>query len=189
MHKSQVLFYLLLAFLCGVFVASFLVVSQTWILVFLIFAIGLIAISGYQRTYLKKGLFVGVLFLIFIFGIIRFNSFNFSNSILDQFADIEVGGRGMLVTLVGYVDEEPDVMCDKSQLIFRVKEIIVSEPLRTVYYGNINLKADCNIEESKDYKKQSKCVLKRFYAIDSNENKYIVSVLSATRKTEKNAIL
>jgi len=69
------------------------------------------------------------------------------------------------------------------------KEIIVSKPIRTFYYGNINLKADCNIEESKDYKKQSKCVLKRFYAIDSNENKYIVSVLSATRKTEKNAIL
>jgi len=140
MHKSQVLFYLLLAFLCGVFVASFLVVSQTWILVFLIFAIGLIAISGYQRTYLKKGLFVGVLFLIFIFGIIRFNSFNFSNSILDQFADIEVGGRGMLVTLVGYVDEEPDVNGDKSQLIFRVKEIIVPDPPLPEGFGRASKK-------------------------------------------------
>ncbi len=107
--------------------ASFLPVSQIWILVFLIFAIGLIAISGYQKTYSRRGLFAGVVFLVFIFGIIRFNSFNFSNSILNQFADVQVGGKGMTVQLSGYVDEEPDVNGDKSQLIFRVKELIVSE--------------------------------------------------------------
>src|SRR3989344_8011632 len=107
MHKSQILFYLIISFLVGVFVASFLVVSQTWILVFLILAIGLIAISGYQKTYSKRGLLVGILSIVFIFGIIRFNSFNFANSILGQFVDVEVGGKGMPVTLVGYVDEEP----------------------------------------------------------------------------------
>lgn len=150
MHKSQILFYLLLAFIGGVFVASFfqvvevpaitgtampspelslpgLAVPQTWILAFLIIAIGLIAISGYQRTYSKRGLLAGVLFLIFIFGIIRFNSFNLANSILNQFADIEVGGKGMPVTLAGYVDEEPDVNGDKSQLVFRVKELTVPD--------------------------------------------------------------
>src|SRR3990167_1247437 len=132
MHKSQVLFYLLLAFIGGVFVASLfqvvevpmltetampsselslpgLPVSQTWILVFLIIAIGLIAISGYQKTYSRRGLLTGALFLVFIFGIIRFNSFNFTNSILNQFADVEIGGKGMAVTLVGYIDEEPDI--------------------------------------------------------------------------------
>lgn len=143
MHKSQVLFYLLLAFICGIFIASFLSASQTWILVFLIVAIGLIAISGYlprtksapsgggQRNYLvrgsKRGLLAGALFLIFIFGIIRFNSFNLANSILNQFADIEVGGKGMPVTLAGYVDEEPDVNGDKTQLVFKVKELIVPD--------------------------------------------------------------
>jgi competence protein ComEC len=127
MHKSQVLFYLLLAFIGGVFVASFLPVSQTWILVLLIVAISLIAISGYQRTYSKKGLLAGVLFLVFIFGIIRFNSFNFSNSILNQFADIEVGGKGLAVQLNGYVDEEPNTNGDKAQLVFRAKELIVPD--------------------------------------------------------------
>jgi len=127
MHKSQVLFYFLLAFLGGVFVASFLPVSQTWILVFLIFAIGLIAILGYQKTYSKRGLLAGVLFLVFIFGIIRFNSFNLANSILNQFADIEIGGKGMVIQLNGYVDEEPDINGDRAQLVFRVKELIVPD--------------------------------------------------------------
>ena len=141
MHKSQVLFYLLLAFLGGVFVASLLPVSQTWILVLLIFAIGLIAISGYQKTYSKRGLLAGVLFLIFVFGIVRFNSFNFANSILNQFADIEVGGKVMVVTLAGYVDEEPDINGNKAQLVFRVKGLIVPDKIlavdeRTLIYTN-----------------------------------------------------
>jgi len=141
MHKSQVLFYLLLAFIYGVFVASFLPVSQTWILVFLIIAIGLIAVSGYQKTYSKKGLLTGALFLVFIFGIIRFNSFNFTNSILNQFADVEIGGKGMAVTLVGYIDEEPDINGDKTQLVFRAKELIVPDKTlvvdeRTLIYTN-----------------------------------------------------
>ncbi len=147
MHKSQVLFYLLMAFLGGVFVASFVLVSQTWILVFLIIAISLIAISGYsprtksapsgggqrnylvrgQKTYSKKGLLAGFLFLVFTFGIIRFNSFNFANSILNQFADAQVGRNGLEVTLNGYIDEEPDVNGLKSQFIFRVKELVVPE--------------------------------------------------------------
>ncbi|MDP3733023.1 MAG: ComEC family competence protein, partial [Candidatus Daviesbacteria bacterium] len=128
MHKSQVLLYILLAFIGGVFVASLLAISQTWMLVFLIVAITLIAISGYQRTYSKKGLIAGVLFLVLIFGIVRFNSFNFANSILNQFADVEVGGKGMVVQLNGYIDEEPDINGDKAQLVFRVKELIVLDP-------------------------------------------------------------
>jgi len=120
MHKSQVLFYIIIAFLGGVFVASFLAVSQTWILIFLILAISLIAVSGYQRTYSKKGLLVGVLALVFIFGVIRFNSFNLANSILNQFVGTEV-------TLNGYIDEEPDTNGLKSQFIFRVKELVVPD--------------------------------------------------------------
>ncbi len=132
MHKSEVLFYLIVAFLAGVFVASFLSVSQTWILVFLIFAIGLVAISGYQKTYSKKGLLTGALSLIFIFGIIRFNSFNLANSILNQFAGIEVGGKGMKVTLNGYIDDEPDINGVKSQFVFRAKELVVADRTFTV---------------------------------------------------------
>ncbi len=127
MHKSQVLFYILLVFICGVFVASFLPVSQTWILVFLIVAISLIAISGYQKIYSKKGLLVGVLALVFTFGIIRFNSFNFSNSILNQFSDVRVGEKGLTVALNGYIDNEPSISGNKMNFVFRAKELVVSE--------------------------------------------------------------
>ncbi len=120
MHKSQVSFYLIVAFLAGVFAASFLPISETWILVFFILAIGLIAISGYRKTYSRKGLIAGVLFLVFIFGIIRLNSFKFYNSILDQFT-----GKEIEVTLNGYIDDEPDINGLKSQFIFKVKELVV----------------------------------------------------------------
>src|SRR3989344_2015576 len=141
MHKSQVLFYLLLAFICGVFVASFLPISQTLILVFLIVAIGSIAISGYQKTFSKRGLFIGALSLVFIFGIVRFNSFNFANSVLNQFADVEVGGKGLPVTLLGYIDEEPNINGDKAQIVFGAKKLIISDRTlivneRTLIYTN-----------------------------------------------------
>lgn len=149
MDKSQILFYLIIMFLLGVFVASFLVVSETWILILLVLAIGTIAISGYsprtksapsgggQRNYLvrgrkiysKQGLLAGALALVFIFGIIRFNSFNFANSILNQFADIEVGERGIEITLNGYIDDEPDISGLNSQFIFKVKELISGDKI------------------------------------------------------------
>lgn len=129
MHKSQVLFYLLLAFICGVFVASFLVVPQTWILVFLILTIGLIAISGYQKTYSRTGLLTGALSLVFIFGIIRFNSFNFANSVLNQFSDIEVGGRNIEVVLGGYIDDEPNISGNRMSFTFRAKELVVPDKI------------------------------------------------------------
>ena len=141
MHKSQVLFYILMAFICGVFVASFLPISQTLILVFLIVAIGSIAIFGYQKTFSKRGLFIGALSLVFIFGIVRFNSFNFANSVLNQFADVEVGGRGLPVTLLGYIDEEPNINGDKAQIVFWAKKLIISDRTlivneRTLIYTN-----------------------------------------------------
>ena len=126
-HKSEILFYLLLAFLAGVLVASFLEISETWILALLIFAIGALGISAYQRTYSARGILVGAALLVFIFGVIRFNSFNFANSILDQFAGKQARGKGVGVILKGYIDDEPDINGTKSQFIFKAKELIVPD--------------------------------------------------------------
>lgn len=127
MHKSEILFYALIAFICGVFVASFVYLNQSLVLILIIFAIGFIAISGYQRIYRRRGILFGALLLIFVFGVVRFNSFNFSNSILTRFADVEAAGKGVPVNLRGYINEEPDIKGDKSQFIFRVKELIVPD--------------------------------------------------------------
>ncbi|MEK7121755.1 MAG: ComEC/Rec2 family competence protein, partial [Patescibacteria group bacterium] len=81
----------------------------------------------YQKTYSRKGLLAGVLFLVFIFGIIRFNSFDLANSILNQFADIEVGGKGLEITLNGYIDDEPNVSGSKMSFTFKAKELVVPD--------------------------------------------------------------
>lgn len=129
-HKSQVLFYLLLAFIAGVFAGSFWMLSQSWALVLMIIGIGIFAVSVYQRTFSLRGVLTGSLILFFAIGIIRFNSLNFSNSVLKQFAGREAGGKGVPVTLQGYVDDEPDINGSKAQIIFLVTRLIV--PDRTI---------------------------------------------------------
>ena len=69
------------------------------------------------------------------------------------------------------------------------REIISSQPSATVYDGNANLKTDCEIQEIKNYEKQSKCFEKRFYATDEKNNQYLIKITSIVRKTEKNAKL
>jgi hypothetical protein len=67
-------------------------------------------------------------------------------------------------------------------------EKITSQPVATVFDGNENLKADCELQKDKNFKIQSKCVEKRFYSVDEKNNPYIINVLSVIRKTEKNAV-
>ncbi len=67
-------------------------------------------------------------------------------------------------------------------------EKITSQPIATVFDGNENLKADCELQKDKNFKIQSKCVEKRFYSVDDKNNPYIINILSVIRKTEKNAI-
>ena len=72
-----------------------------------------------------KEIFIGIILIIFIFGVIRFNYFDFSGSVLSQFADLKAGEKNIPVTLAGFIVENPDVNGSKSQLIFRAKELIV----------------------------------------------------------------
>ena len=67
------------------------------------------------------------------------------------------------------------------------KKTISSQPVATTYDGNVNLKSDCEVQEVKDYKKQSKCFEKIFYGIDEKNNQYAIKITSVVRKTEKNS--
>ncbi len=127
MHKSQILFYSLLAFIAGIFAASVFEISQARILVLIIGAVSALAMFGYHGNYSRKGVLGGFLSLVVIFGIIRFNAFDLSNSILSEFADVKVKDRGVEVQLNGYVDEQPDVNGNQAQFIFRAKELIVPD--------------------------------------------------------------
>src|SRR3989338_4671893 len=108
MHRSQVLFYLLIAFLVGVFLASVWQFTQSSILIILACGISVVAIFGYQKTFSQKGLLAGAMILVAVFGIIRFNSFNAASSILKQFSDKEAGGQGIPTTIRGFVKGAQD---------------------------------------------------------------------------------
>lgn len=127
LHKSQILFFLLLVFMGGVFAASIFGVPQNLILILTALSIGIIGVSSYNKTFSRAGILTGALLFVFALGIIRFNYVSLSKSILPQFADIEAGGRGVPVLLKGYIDDEPVYKNGKAQFIFKTKQLIAGD--------------------------------------------------------------
>ncbi len=64
----------------------------------------------------------------------------------------------------------------------------VANPKFGFYGGNNNWKSDCFIkkENNKEYAKLAKCTEKRFYALSEEGNQYLIKILSAIGKSEKN---
>jgi hypothetical protein len=64
----------------------------------------------------------------------------------------------------------------------------LSKSALTLSGGNLNFKADCliNPEDNKKYSKLAKCTERRFYAVDNSSNQYLIKILSAVKKNEKN---
>ena len=134
MHKSQILFYLIAAFLIGVFIASF-VPSENTVALFLFMAgVITIAVTGYHKTlartkkalfYRKLWLVVGAALLLCGAGMARYGYFAYQNSVLQEFASHEAGGKGIPIILEGYVDDEPVVSGSRSRLVMRVKSLSV----------------------------------------------------------------
>ena len=54
--------------------------------------------------------------------------------------------------------------------------------------GNANWKESCEIKKDghEDYEKLPKCVKRRFYSLDQNNEQYLIEILSIVGKTEKN---
>jgi hypothetical protein len=67
----------------------------------------------------------------------------------------------------------------------------LSKPTLILSEGNLNFKSDCliNPEDNKKYSKLTKCTERRFYAGDDVSNQYLIKILSAVRKNEKNVKL
>lgn len=110
MHKSQVFFYLLSAFILGVFFSSVWVISDKLVLVFVVVGLAGIALS-YNN---KFGLLAGFLILAFAVGGARFNSFDKTND-LSEFI-------GQDISLNGFIDSEPEVDGNRVRFVFRANE-------------------------------------------------------------------
>ncbi|MEK7138644.1 MAG: ComEC/Rec2 family competence protein [Patescibacteria group bacterium] len=127
MHKSQIFFYLLAAFLVGIFTASVFNVSQVFIYVGLIAAIGCIGVFGYNKNFNARLLLAGFLGIAFLFGVIRFNSANFDKSRLDIFTDVKAGQKEVEFIVDGYIDSEPVNRGSGQQFVVAAKEVIAGD--------------------------------------------------------------
>ncbi len=124
MHKSQVLLYLLLAFLAGVSIGSFVSLGSTTMLV--IFGLGALAVMLFWRK--KWALVVAGLSLIFFtFGSWRIETAKLDHGILRQFSiNLTISPDGKTkINLKGYIADEPQANGDKQELILRVKQYSV----------------------------------------------------------------
>ena len=109
MHKSQVFFYLLSAFILGVFTASFLNFSPSVTLALAVIGIIVIILSDFQNRHI---ILAGFIILAFCVGISRFSHFASMESVFND----QIGQE---VSLEGYVDSEPDIEGNRARFIFR----------------------------------------------------------------------
>ncbi len=65
----------------------------------------------------------------------------------------------------------------------------LNTPLLTVTKGNNKWATYCEVQENKEYEKLTKCVKKSFYSLDDSNNQYIIKILAAVSKAEKNVKL
>ena len=113
LHKSQVFFCLMVAFMSGIFIASVLPVPQSLISVILIVAIIGLTVVTYQRTFKNDdlGIYRRRLFAILFFSIILFsigawyfNKYNAKHGFVKEVAD-----RNIEVVFRGYIDGESKI--------------------------------------------------------------------------------
>jgi len=129
LHKSQVFFCLMMAFMLGIFIASILPISQSLISIILIAAIIGLAVVTYQRTFgnddlgiYRRRLFAILFFSIILFsiGAWYFNKYNAKHGFVREVAD-----RNIEVVFRGYIDGESRIQGQAQTYVFRVKEIIL----------------------------------------------------------------
>jgi len=65
----------------------------------------------------------------------------------------------------------------------------LNNPVLNVQAGNKNWLAYCNIQENKEQENFPQCVQKSFYSVDEANNQYIIKILTAVGKSEKNVKL
>jgi competence protein ComEC len=128
MHKSQVFFYLMMAFIVGIFSSSLIAIPQMAILILLIIAIVGLAVVTYQKTFnddndgiYKRRILALIFFSIILFslGAWYFNKYSSSHSFVKEVSD-----RNIDIEFRGYIDSESRPQGQSQQYVFKVKYII-----------------------------------------------------------------
>jgi hypothetical protein len=84
----------------------------------------------------------------------------------------------------GYIENE-------IQYFYEIKFYAIDNtgtPAFSFYDGNLNWKEDCFIEKdnNKEYSRLAKCTEERLYAVNGENEQYLIKILSAIGKSEKN---
>lgn len=154
-HKSQVFFYLLSAFIIGVFLASFFSFSSSSVLILVLISVGAITLSGMSN---RPVILVSFLVLAFAIGIIRFNFFSagggsaFGGNSKDNLISL-AGQLGQKVTLEGYVASEPVLDANKLRFAFKSgneKILVTAAAFPKRMFGD-QLLVEGKIEEPKNF--------------------------------------
>ncbi len=144
MHKSQIFFLLMLAFIFGISIGSFFVFSKFVVGMLSITGIAIIAISSQKFiNYGKKGIIIGVMLIITSLGIIRINSVDSSSNTLIQYT-------GQQLTLSGYITKEPEIRTKDQRFVFTTQQgdkvlIITSLFPRYNYADQLDLTGTLNV--------------------------------------------
>ena len=65
----------------------------------------------------------------------------------------------------------------------------LNNPILNIKAGNNNWLADCVIQEKQKQENLPQCIEKSFYSVDEKNNQYIIKILTAVGKSEKNVKL
>jgi len=142
MTPSKILFYFCLSFIGGIFLSSFIIISQIYLLGILIF--GILSISVFWKY--SKLVVIGFCILFFVFGIWRHQSF------LSKLENSEIKKHvNKNVTLIGIVDDEPGIREKVIKLKIKIEgiddEILITTRRYPEYRYGDRLKITGKLEE------------------------------------------
>jgi competence protein ComEC len=115
MHKSQLLFIILVSFIVGIALGSFVEIPALYLR--MAFIPPLVAIGvAWRRSW--KTVFGALVAAVFVFGLLRIGNFGSASTFLQHFAD-----NNFKTTVYGYIDSEPAQKGVSQEFVFRVKKI------------------------------------------------------------------
>lgn len=139
MHRSHVFLGLLLSFIGGIFLGSFLTIPQNIIWIAIIICVITITVFFRKDSRLLNPRIALIAFfgLFFLFGIVRFNASYLKQHLLKEFARASAeikdstGKYKIKVDLYGYVDDQPARGGDKQQIVFHSEELEINGKMLT----------------------------------------------------------
>jgi len=116
----------MLSFISGVLFGSFLDIPEKVVLIITIISASLIAIFYRRGSRLINFpiMFASLLSIAFILGITRINLAESKTKVLTNFSNKK---PEVEITMLGYIDDEPQKLSDKQRMVLKVKEIKIAK--------------------------------------------------------------